>query len=80
MKSQLILLAIALACGAPAGRGQRHRQAALILLAIALACYAAFVFAQPDDVEPVWHTDWREAQRLAHKTHKPIFAVLVCKH
>ena len=52
----------------------------LVLLAIALTCGAAFVFAQPDAVEPVWHTDWREAQRQAQKANKPIFAVMVCKH
>lgn len=52
----------------------------LVLLAVSLTCGVPFVFGQPIDVEPVWHADWREAQRLAHEANKPIFAVLVCKH
>lgn len=34
----------------------------------------------PKDEKPVWHSDWPTAQRIALKSNKPVFAVLVCKH
>lgn len=41
---------------------------------------AALSFGEPAEEKPLWHTDWATAQRIAQKTNKPIFAVLVCKH
>ena len=50
------------------------------LLAALLTVSAACVFAQPEHSEPVWLTEWPEAQRMALKANKPIFAVMACKH
>ncbi len=35
---------------------------------------------EPAEEKPLWHADWATAQRIAKKTNKPIFAVMVCKH
>jgi hypothetical protein len=49
-------------------------------LLVGLAFCAALLASQPADEKPIWHADWPTAQRIALKTNKPIFAVLVCKH
>jgi hypothetical protein len=52
----------------------------LALLVIALSCGPALLASQPAEEKPIWHADWPTAQRIALKTNKPIFAVMVCKH
>jgi hypothetical protein len=50
------------------------------VLFLGIACIAALWAGPPAEEKPFWHADWATAQRIAHKTNKPIFAVLVCKH
>lgn len=53
----------------------------LALLVSALSCGAALLASQPAaEDKPIWHADWPTAQRIALKTNKPVFAVMVCKH
>lgn len=51
-----------------------------IALLAGMTCCAALLASQPAEEKPIWHVDWPTAQRIALKTNKPIFAVLVCKH
>lgn len=55
-------------------------KALIPLLVVALSCGAALLSSEPTEGKPVWHSDWRTAQRLARQANKPIFAVLVCRH
>ena len=56
------------------------RSAGTYLLIPTMVALAASAFAQPADEAPVWHSEWRTAQRRARQANKPIFAVLVCRH
>jgi hypothetical protein len=51
-----------------------------IALLVGLTCCAALLASQPAKEKPIWHADWPTAQRIALKTNRPIFAVMVCKH
>jgi hypothetical protein len=51
-----------------------------IALLVVFACCAALLAGQPAEEKPLWHADWPTAQRIALKTGKPVFAVMVCKH
>ena len=73
-------------CGIRTARPCGFRSAAIVRAVtvqrgvLLLLCAAALFSAQPNADEPHWHVDWATAQRIAAKTNKPIFAVLVCKH
>jgi len=52
-----------------------------IALLVAGLSFAAVLLADQDAEEkPTWHKDWPTAQRIAKRTNKPIFAILVCQH
>ncbi len=56
------------------------RSAGIIVMLVGLPCAVGLLASQPSEEKPVWHAEWRTAQRIAKQENKPIFAVLVCRH